>query len=90
VPPASDRSKRWTLSRAGIINVYQYGDETLEFGRSRYADVRGIARPDGAILAMHGWRLSLAYELGIVLTCGLQGLRRGYPRENERQSDADE
>ena len=26
---------RWMLSRAGIINVYQYGDETLDFGGGR-------------------------------------------------------
>jgi hypothetical protein len=26
---------RWTLNRAGIINVYQYGNETLHFGGGR-------------------------------------------------------
>jgi hypothetical protein len=41
VPPASDRPERWTLSRAGIINVYQYGDETLEFGGGRLL-LRGV------------------------------------------------
>ena len=41
MPPASDRSKRWTLSRAGIINVYQCGDETLEFGGGRLL-LRGV------------------------------------------------
>lgn len=35
MPPASDRPERWMLSRAGIINVYQYGDETLECGGGR-------------------------------------------------------
>jgi len=32
---------RWKLSRAGIINVYQYGDETLEFGDGRLL-LRGV------------------------------------------------
>jgi len=32
---------RWTLSRAGIINVYQYGDETLHFGGGRLL-LRGV------------------------------------------------
>jgi len=41
VPPASDRPERWTLSRAGIINVYQYGDETLKFGGGRLL-LRGV------------------------------------------------
>lgn len=41
MPPASDRPERWTLSRAGIINVYQYGDETLEFGAGRLL-LRGV------------------------------------------------
>ncbi len=41
MPPASDRPERWTLSRAGIINVYQYGDETLEFGGGRLL-LRGV------------------------------------------------
>jgi ABC-type uncharacterized transport system ATPase subunit len=35
VTPAPERSVRWTLSRAGIINVYQYEDETLEFAGGR-------------------------------------------------------
>ena len=41
MPPASDRPERWTLSRAGIINVYQYGDETLKFGGGRLL-LRGV------------------------------------------------
>ena len=41
MPPASDRPERWKLSRAGIINVYQYGDETLEFGGGRLL-LRGV------------------------------------------------
>lgn len=32
---------RWKLSRAGIINVYQYGDETLHFGGGRLL-LRGV------------------------------------------------
>jgi hypothetical protein len=32
---------RWKLSRAGIINVYQYGDETLHFGDGRLL-LRGV------------------------------------------------
>jgi hypothetical protein len=32
VTPAPERPARWMLSRTGIINVYQYGDETLDFG----------------------------------------------------------
>jgi hypothetical protein len=35
------RPARWTLSRAGIINVYQYGDETLNFGGVRLL-LRGV------------------------------------------------
>jgi hypothetical protein len=27
--------RRWRLNRAGIINVYQYGNETLHFGGGR-------------------------------------------------------
>jgi hypothetical protein len=27
--------RRWILSRAGIINVYQYGNEILHFGGGR-------------------------------------------------------
>ncbi|MDH5672746.1 MAG: TIGR02680 family protein [Myxococcales bacterium] len=36
-----DGGARWTLSRAGIINVYQYGDETLHFGGGRLL-LRGV------------------------------------------------
>lgn len=32
---------RWVLERAGIINVYQYGDETLHFGGGRLL-LRGV------------------------------------------------
>ena len=32
---------RWKLSRAGIINVYQYADETLHFGDGRLL-LRGV------------------------------------------------
>lgn len=32
---------RWKLSRAGIINVYQYGEETLHFGDGRLL-LRGV------------------------------------------------
>jgi uncharacterized protein (TIGR02680 family) len=32
---------RWTLNRAGIINVYQYGNETLHFGGGRLL-LRGV------------------------------------------------
>jgi hypothetical protein len=41
VTPAPERSPRWTLSRAGIINVYRYGDETLHFGGGRLL-LRGV------------------------------------------------
>lgn len=34
-------TRRWTLNRAGIINVYQYGNETLEFGGGRLL-LRGV------------------------------------------------
>src|SRR5690606_25745853 len=33
--------ERWTLSRAGITNVYQYDDETLHFGGGRLL-LRGV------------------------------------------------
>lgn len=39
--PGPVRPARWTLSRAGIINVYQYGDETLDFGGGRLL-LRGV------------------------------------------------
>ena len=39
--PAPERPARWMLSRAGIINVYQYGDETLDFGGGRLL-LRGV------------------------------------------------
>ena len=32
---------RWALNRAGILNVYQYGDETLAFGGGRLL-LRGV------------------------------------------------
>ncbi|MFU8814483.1 MAG: TIGR02680 family protein [Pseudomonadales bacterium] len=32
---------RWTLNRAGIVNVYQYGDETLHFSGGRLL-LRGV------------------------------------------------
>lgn len=38
---APERPARWMLSRAGIINVYQYGDETLDFGGGRLL-LRGV------------------------------------------------
>jgi hypothetical protein len=41
VTPAPERPARWMLSRAGIINVYQYGDETLDFGGGRLL-LRGV------------------------------------------------
>ncbi|NLA37576.1 MAG: TIGR02680 family protein [Actinobacteria bacterium] len=34
-------TERWKLSRAGIINVFQYGDETLRFGDGRLL-LRGV------------------------------------------------
>jgi hypothetical protein len=36
-----ERPGRWTLSRAGIINVYQYEHEVLEFGGGRLL-LRGV------------------------------------------------
>jgi uncharacterized protein (TIGR02680 family) len=41
--PAVDvgRGPRWTLSRAGIVNVYQYDNEVLEFGGGRLL-LRGV------------------------------------------------
>ena len=32
---------RWTLNRAGIVNVYQYGEETLHFAGGRLL-LRGV------------------------------------------------
>lgn len=43
-PPKRDRvpdTHRWRLNRAGIINVYQYGNETLQFGGGRLL-LRGV------------------------------------------------
>lgn len=42
-PPTADTEciPRWMLNRAGIINVYQYGDETLHFGGGRLL-LRGV------------------------------------------------
>lgn len=34
-------TERWQLNRAGILNVYQYGDETLHFGGGRLL-LRGV------------------------------------------------
>lgn len=34
-------SERWVLGRAGIVNVYQYGEETLRFGGGRLL-LRGV------------------------------------------------
>jgi uncharacterized protein (TIGR02680 family) len=34
-------AERWVLNRAGILNVYQYGDETLHFGGGRLL-LRGV------------------------------------------------
>lgn len=34
-------SHRWRLNRAGIVNVYQYGNETLQFGGGRLL-LRGV------------------------------------------------
>ncbi len=36
-----DSSARWRLHRAGILNVYQYGDEVLHFGGGRLL-LRGV------------------------------------------------
>jgi hypothetical protein len=41
VTPAPERPPRWMLNRAGIINVYQYGDETLDFAGGRLL-LRGV------------------------------------------------
>jgi len=41
VTPIPEGPARWTLSRAGIINVYQYGVETLNFGGGRLL-LRGV------------------------------------------------
>lgn len=38
---AAGSARRWALSRAGIINVYQYGNETLHFGGGRLL-LRGV------------------------------------------------
>lgn len=38
---ATEHPLRWMLNRAGIINVYQYGNETLHFGGGRLL-LRGI------------------------------------------------
>jgi hypothetical protein len=40
-PPAPERPPRWAPSRAGIINVYQYGNETLGFGGGRLPHPQG-------------------------------------------------
>ncbi|MEO7206391.1 MAG: hypothetical protein ABI145_06330 [Steroidobacteraceae bacterium] len=44
--PAAECPARWTPSRAGIINVYQYGDETLDFcgGRLLLREVNGSGK----------------------------------------------
>jgi hypothetical protein len=34
-------TSRWRLNRAGILNVYQYGDETLHFAGGRVL-LRGV------------------------------------------------
>ena len=39
--PRGDSASRWMLNRAGIINVYQYGNETLHFGGGRLL-LRGV------------------------------------------------
>lgn len=39
--PANGGPERWTLSRAGIINVYQYGNEILDFAGGRLL-LRGV------------------------------------------------
>jgi energy-coupling factor transporter ATP-binding protein EcfA2 len=36
-----DVTSRWRLNRAGILNVYQYGNETLQFGGGRLL-LRGV------------------------------------------------
>lgn len=38
---ATSQPLRWRLNRAGIINVYQYGNETLQFGGGRLL-LRGV------------------------------------------------
>ena len=38
---AKDHSTRWRLERAGIVNVYQYGNETLDFADGRLL-LRGV------------------------------------------------
>lgn len=38
---ATDRAQRWMLSRAGIVNVYQYGNEILHFAGGRLL-LRGV------------------------------------------------
>ena len=40
-PPARDHSQRWRLNRAGIVNVYQYGNEVLSFAGGRLL-LRGV------------------------------------------------
>ncbi|MBW4052946.1 MAG: TIGR02680 family protein [Proteobacteria bacterium] len=38
---ATERAQRWMLSRAGIVNVYQYGNEILHFAGGRLL-LRGV------------------------------------------------
>jgi energy-coupling factor transporter ATP-binding protein EcfA2 len=38
---ATERVQRWMLSRAGIVNVYQYGNEILQFADGRLL-LRGV------------------------------------------------
>ena len=40
-PLTTAHAERWQLSRAGIVNVYQYGNETLHFGGGRLL-LRGV------------------------------------------------
>jgi len=40
-PPPASPAQRWKLSRAGILNVYQYGNETLHFAGGRLL-LRGV------------------------------------------------
>ena len=40
-PTVQGVTSRWRLNRAGILNVYQYGDETLHFGGGRLL-LRGV------------------------------------------------
>ncbi len=73
----TERVQRWMLSRAGIVNVYQYGNEILQFadGRLLLRGVNGSGKST-AMKMLLPWLMIVVVELACRASWGSSPARR--------------